>query len=142
PIKGPEIAVTESTIEEQEEVPVAETLAAIPAVESEPVLVKEPTAGPAPVMPSISNEEFSALLSEKLDVLLNQNLEVIVERVSEKLVEKLAASLAELVVHKLDFKELPTKAKNFLEEITWEVVPDLASVIIKKEIETIKSQIS
>lgn len=96
---------------------------------------------PETVVPTISEEEVKSLIAEKIEQIMINSLDSIVERVAEKISTQLSNTIAERILEKLEVGQLPAKAKLNIEEIAWEVVPDLAEVLIKREIETIKASI-
>jgi len=103
--------------------PAQETSAAPVAFAAEPVPAPAVIPEPLPVEPPVVEDQPvaavpAAAVEQRVATLSEAEIEKIVERAVGKVIEKLAGSV--------------------LEKVVWEVVPDLAEVLIKEEIRKIK----
>ncbi|MBI2571119.1 MAG: response regulator [Candidatus Schekmanbacteria bacterium] len=73
-------------------------------------------------------------LERKFEQFLSANL----DQILDKLADNLGRAVAARLVEQIETRDLPARAQEALEQIAWEVVPDLAEITIRKEIDRIK----
>lgn len=96
------------------------------------------TPQPAPSAPAVAAtidpQDLEEIVEQKLTELLQHHLDALLENVAERLSSTVASKLGE-VIRGMGIEE---SARMIVEKVAWDVVPDLAEVVVREEIRQIK----